>query len=94
MSDDKTPKFTAEMLMKAMGKHQKIKDWDAYAEAINHEAITQGCDAIDPAQLPRRIGQVVKMAAPLKPPPYPKRPRATPPPKKTIKDIAAELGWK
>lgn len=91
--DDKTPKFTAEMLMKAMGKHSKIKDWDEYAEAINHEAITQGCDSIDPAQLPRRIGQVVKMAAPLKPLPIPSD-LGQPPPKKTIKDIAAELGWK
>jgi hypothetical protein len=93
-NEDKTPKFTAEMLMIAMVKHSKIKDWATYADAISNEAITQGCDRIPEETLPRRIGQVVKKAAPYKPPAYPTRPRSAPAPKKKIADIAKELGWK
>jgi hypothetical protein len=87
-------KFTAKMLMVAMGKHSKIKTWDKYAEAISAEAVAQGCDPIDEKTLPRRLGQVVNSAKPFKAPAHPARPKTAPKKPPTIAELAAELGWK
>ena len=98
MAKDNTKKFTAEMLMDAMEKHQSITEWNSYAIAIDTEVSAAGCPPLfvgdDPKRmyphLPKRLGQIQKAyeRAGFPCPPFPARPKK---PQETTRETMEDI---
>lgn len=71
------------------------EEYEAYAKKMSEHSVSLGYDAIDEAQLPKRLGQIYAQAVKAKKtcPNFPKRPKPSSNPNKTIADHMADLGW-